>query len=867
MGLRDLRAGTTAVIGDCCPASEIDILIADITESISTKLAEGSNIESTIVQALQSILADSHNNVKNLFGDTSSFGATATGEDPSTPRSDHHDESVDLGSITKAEQDSLLECMQSPPGTNMAGRAAEIMAEITRRQCEERDVARAVRLSVAADERMEPEPEPAPDGAEEAGADIADEGKAPRILGLQSPFAAAVITAMRSDFVTNKSDVKQRIITSIRSEFINLLTGVMTLMEPLVRAHNQDSVGDISISSTAHRQILDASATQYGQHVFDLNTIIDQKMKMVSIHTELTSLLQAYTAQYSILAADVTYLLKERLRPGKTNDNVDRPAHCGWGAATDEDVTRLNAELTEAIANKDAVKIDMASNASDIAHQMTCIKSFGQSVKDISSKYMQCGSTSEGKEKTLSEVDLKKYMGDLTPELLESMDSPLTAKLVIKMVQGIIASYPMALAPLLPALNRIFSESITGKLKVKPFSILAEQRNPGGEPTEMSAAVVAEYIKSSGALYNILSREFDGALRKTHRPYRICGAPDDSKTVQSVEGDPCMSLYVILDSSEKYGWEERNSLREFFTHGHVLMATESCISRAFTLLRKPLAKALHMGVTLDYAAFKAILISITRREPAILGEAARPYMKLNRDPQSDGYEDNLLPQLDEVMAVMESKISEFSINDTKTITTGIHHAESVATFQAHAVAVLGKGWERNTGGGSEKAAVVTAGYESLMCGSKTCNKYIKPGSFAFRSCVKYLIDKKLPVGSPIKTLCNECFASIKDKSVGSIETGQGKMILFTMDNGSTRVQLQGKGSANRSQGQTIVDDKKQASDGEDSKIESTKVHRAAMTVPDDMSPEEITAIFAKLPAGQFQRFKNSIDGLCDEYGM
>lgn len=87
MGLRDLRAGTTAVIGDSCPASEIDILTADITEIISSKLAEGSNIESTIVQALQDILADSHTNVKNLFGDASSFGATAAGDDPSTPRS------------------------------------------------------------------------------------------------------------------------------------------------------------------------------------------------------------------------------------------------------------------------------------------------------------------------------------------------------------------------------------------------------------------------------------------------------------------------------------------------------------------------------------------------------------------------------------------------------------------------------------------------------------------------------------------------------------------------------------------------------------------------------------------------------------
>ena len=109
MGLRDLRAGTTAVIGDSCPASEIDILTADITEIISSKLAEGSIIESTIVQALQDILADSHNNVKNLFGDTSSFGAPATGEDPSTPRSDHHGKSVDLGSITKAEQETLLD--------------------------------------------------------------------------------------------------------------------------------------------------------------------------------------------------------------------------------------------------------------------------------------------------------------------------------------------------------------------------------------------------------------------------------------------------------------------------------------------------------------------------------------------------------------------------------------------------------------------------------------------------------------------------------------------------------------------------------------------------------------------------------------
>jgi hypothetical protein len=84
------------------------------------------------------------------------------GDSPSPPQ-------CAMGSITKTEQDSLLERMQSLAGADMAGRAAAIMAEITRRQCEERDIARAVRLPVAADARMEPEPEgPAPDGAEGA---------------------------------------------------------------------------------------------------------------------------------------------------------------------------------------------------------------------------------------------------------------------------------------------------------------------------------------------------------------------------------------------------------------------------------------------------------------------------------------------------------------------------------------------------------------------------------------------------------------------------------------------------------------------------------------------------------------------------
>jgi hypothetical protein len=194
-------------------------------------------------------------------------------------------------------------------------------------------------------------------------------------------------------------------------------------------------------------------------------------------------------------------------------------------------------------------------------------------------------------------------------------------------------------------------------------------------------------------------------------------------------------------------------------------------------------------------------------------------------------------------------------------------AHALSPVRAPVAARCASRSEKNTGGGTEKTAVTQAGYESLVCGSKTCSKHIKPGSFAFKSCVKYLIDKKLPAGSPIKTLCNDCFGSIKDKSVESIETGQGKMILFTMDNGSTRVQLQGKGSANRSKGQVITDEKTAADGIEDSDNGSTEVHRAAMTVPNDLSPEEITALFAKLPAGQFQRFKNSIDGLCDEYGM
>ncbi len=58
--------------------------------------------------------------------------------------------------------------------------------------------------------------------------------------------------------------------------------------------------------------------------------------------------------------------------------------------------------------------------------------------------------------------------------------------------------------------------------------------------------------------------------------------------VHAVEGDIATAIFMILDDTEKYGWNDRNSKREYFAHSEALIAQERSLIRVIELLRLPI---------------------------------------------------------------------------------------------------------------------------------------------------------------------------------------------------------------------------------------------------------------------------------------
>ena len=56
---------------------------------------------------------------------------------------------------------------------------------------------------------------------------------------------------------------------------------------------------------------------------------------------------------------------------------------------------------------------------------------------------------------------------------------------------------------------------------------------------------------------------------------------------------------MILDETEKTGWEERNSKREYFAHCDSMIAREKSLLRAIELLKTPIPASRRIGVTID----------------------------------------------------------------------------------------------------------------------------------------------------------------------------------------------------------------------------------------------------------------------------
>jgi hypothetical protein len=198
---------------------------------------------------------------------------------------------------------------------------------------------------------------------------------------------------------------------------------------------------------------------------------------------------------------------------------------------------------------------------------------------------------------------------------------------------NICLSYPKALGAVHPWIQRIFAESRAGKSKSVPPSLLAESRTPGVlAESGMSPAFQKAYKQANNSLYTFLSKKFETAMRDTHRPYKIVGS-DESGIVQSMEGDAAMSIFIINDKMEKYGWEDRNAKKEFYACCDILIGSEPFMKRGVELLRMPIVEAQRLDTVMEFDVFKRFCMTVLRRENAVLGPTVRKYMEVDRKNQ------------------------------------------------------------------------------------------------------------------------------------------------------------------------------------------------------------------------------------------
>ena len=161
----------------------------------------------------------------------------------------------------------------------------------------------------------------------------------------------------------------------------------------------------------------------------------------------------------------------------------------------------------------------------------------------------------------------------------------------------------------------------------------------------------AVHIEASDAMFSIYMRKFDLPLRQTMWPHKFNGTDEAHQTGQSVKGDIVTSISILMDSMEKYGWDERNLKREFFAHGAIQLGSERSLKRGLSLLKSSMVESLRIGVELDYDVLKRICVTVQRWDMVVFGETCRKHLNLDRDPNSVGYESNCLALLEELTAV------------------------------------------------------------------------------------------------------------------------------------------------------------------------------------------------------------------------
>ena len=568
----------------------------------------------------------------------------------------------------------------------------------------------------------------------------------------------------------------------IREETIRMMTKDWTSFLDM----NKPSDGDhAKVKAT-----LKKSNEEYAEYTAELNRIYINCAKMKKIRGEHNEL------QQRRMQTMATYL----------EETVMFKTRAGRADISEEEKEMLTMKITKYDSLKDELKAEMERAKADIEMQTEVIESYSTAVTAVVQKYMPTGTVNMN-EKPLAEMDLKKYAGELTAANLEKADQPQTVTLLQQMISDIISTHPTQLGALAPAMNMIFKESQLGKHKTVPMSLSNEKECPGSVATKysMSQDYIDQYKGQSGALYNILARRFEKGMLTTKRPYTVGGTVSSALngTIMACDGDIVMALFILIDKMEKYGWKDRNSRSEYYNHCDVMIASEPSLLKVIKLLQQPMMESLRIGVSMDYAVLNQVAIAFMRREQGVLLGICRKYQ--DRDDIKDG--NKCLQALDDLIAEVSSKLEEYNIDVTPTVSTGAHQAEAMVCFAGHAAVVIGPEWNKDnksnqvknnqdnksnqaialaTGGKQRYAPLhredlakytVPQKYSKLKCGNVECETLLT-GDVLKRT-AHFMSANDFEPDAGCKTICNGCFTKLKEKELPSIVTKVGTLSMGT----------------------------------------------------------------------------------------
>ena len=611
---------------------------------------------------------------------------------------------------------------------------------------------------------------------------------------MRSPAYESIMLAAQNVVYDTQVEEREVLLAAIGAVITNVSCRVLQAIEPSIQSMTIKHGDQTSNSFTA---LLGETQKTFERYTHEMMNVSDQASLMQGTYERQIALNQTLTGEFSSIMSKISTASMEKYQYGEDDAGVERKP--GWGIKSDAQVRLAMEGLDKLNVQKLTVRNDMTETSADIKAQKECLDTFATTVVGIMSKFSDAGSI-DSNEKSINIGNPTSFAGEFTSEMMEKSDSPVAAKLMAAMVTNICLSYPKSTGAAHPWIKRIFAESRAGKSKSVPPSLLAESRTPGVlAESGMSPAYQKAYKKANNSLYTFLSKKFEKALTDTHRPYKIVGS-DESGIVQSTEGDAVMSLFIIIDKMEKYGWEDRNAKREFYACCDILIGSEPSMKRGMELLRLPIVEAQRLDTVMEFDVFKRFCMTVLRRENAVLGPTVRKYMEVDRNPDSAGYEENCLGMFDELLAEISTLLDEYDIDKCDTVTSGVNHAEALAKAETFAAIVLESGWKKTNAGGTtgDKAGgkTTTTGQRGRggewkaykapeayankipICANLKCKNPVSTvGSQQWVTLIRYLVAKNLSADSPDHlACCLDCYNKLMNGEVQAHAVSQGRLI-------------------------------------------------------------------------------------------